>query len=141
MNWQEWQAYAADERNWINNDERGLLKAEYVCDYVLRLWFEEELDVSIYELDFRPLFVDQNPGGVFQPLRTQERFRLVEGDYSLNWLNPETGAYDEAAIDLAPECVRFYCERYGCQLKLAGRPSADDLVTASTEIERSLVVM
>lgn len=117
MNWQEWQIYADNEQNWVNHDERGLLKAEYVCDYVLRLWFEEELDVSIYELDFRPLFVEQNPGGVFQPLHHQARFRLVEGNYSLNWLNPETGAYDETAIDLAPECVRFFCERYGRKVK------------------------
>ncbi|MBX3011355.1 MAG: hypothetical protein KF832_07595 [Caldilineaceae bacterium] len=140
MDWQEWQAYADNEQNWVDHDERGLLKAEYVCDYVLRLWFEEELDVSIYELDFQPLFVEHNPGGVFQPLRNQDRFRLVEGNYSLNWLNPRTGLYDETAIDLAPECVRFFCERYGRTLKSADRPSTKELVTAATELERSLVV-
>jgi len=43
----------------------------------------------------------------------------VKGDYALIWPNPETGAYDEAAIDLAPECVRFFCERYGTLVKPA----------------------
>lgn len=47
MNWQEWQRYADDARNWRDNNERGLLKAEYLHDFVLRLWFEEELDVTI----------------------------------------------------------------------------------------------
>ena len=83
----------------------------------MRLWFEEELDVSIYELDFRPLFVDENPGGALEALRHQKRFALVSADYSLNWLNPDTGAYDETAIDIAPECIRFFCERYGQLLK------------------------
>lgn len=36
-----------------------------------------------------------------------------EGNYALIWPNPETGAYDEKAIDIAPECVRFFCEKYG----------------------------
>jgi len=115
--WQEWQEAADDESHWLESEERGLLKAEHVHDFVLRLWFEEEMDVSIYRLDFRPLFVDENPGGVFEMLRDQKRFALVSGDYSLNWLNPDTGAYDETAIDLAPECVRFFCERYGKLLK------------------------
>lgn len=141
MNWQEWQAYADNEQNWVNHDEPGLLKAEYVRDYVLRLWFEEELDVSIYELDFRPLFIEQNPGGVFQPLRNQERFRLVEGNYSLNWLNPETGAYDETAIDLAPECVRFFCERYGRKLKTAAHLTPHEQITTyPTNAERSVAL-
>jgi len=65
MNWQEWQRYADDERNWIDNDERGLVKAEYLHDFILRLWFEEAIGVSLYELDFRLLFVEHNPGGVF----------------------------------------------------------------------------
>ncbi|MDE2832026.1 MAG: hypothetical protein OXN20_18080, partial [Gemmatimonadota bacterium] len=81
--------------------------------YVLRLWFEEDLDISIYDLDFYPLFVEENPGGVFELLRNKERFRQAIGDYALIWPNPETGEYDEQAIDLAPECVRFFCERFG----------------------------
>ena len=57
--------------------KKGLLKAEYVRDYVLRLWFGEDMDVSIYELNFYPLIVEENPGEVFLPLRDKERFRLV----------------------------------------------------------------
>ncbi|MEW6752241.1 MAG: hypothetical protein AB1505_14860 [Candidatus Latescibacterota bacterium] len=41
----------------------------------------------------------------------------MRGDYALIWPDPKTGAYDEQAIDLAPECVRFFCERYGKQVK------------------------
>jgi hypothetical protein len=113
MRWQEWDEVANDEARWQNHIEKGLLKAEHLHDYVLRLWFEEELDVTIYELDFYPLLVTNNPGGVFATLKDQVRFRLVEGAYALIWPNPDTGAYDERAIDLAPECVRFFCERYG----------------------------
>ncbi len=117
MKWTEWQALADDESLWGDHEEKGLLKAEYLEKYILRLWFEEELDVSIYELDFQSLFAEDNPGGVFEALKNQERFRMVRGDYALIWLNPETGAYDEQAIDLAPECVRFFCQRYGKQVK------------------------
>ena len=117
MKWKEWHTLAENEAYWQNRAEKGLLKAEYVTDYILRLWFEEDLDVSIYELDFYPLMVADNPGGVFLALKDKERFRLVEGDYALVWLNPETGAYDEQAIDIAPECVRFFCEKYGRKLK------------------------
>lgn len=114
--WDAWQARANDEQYWQAHTERGLLKAEYIRGYVLRLWFEQELSVTIYELDFRPRFVTHNPGGVFRALTKQERFKHVLGNYSLIWLNPATGAYDEGAIDLAPECVRFFCERFGKQL-------------------------
>ncbi len=55
MNWKEWRDFADNESRWENHEEKGLLKAEYVRDYVLRLWFEDVLDVSIYELDFFPL--------------------------------------------------------------------------------------
>jgi len=130
MNWNEWQAYANDESNWLNHEERGLLKAEHVKAFVLRLWFEEEMDVSIYELDFRHLLVENNPGGVFEPLRDPNRFQLVEGDYALVWLNPETGAYDETAIDLAPESVRFFCERYGRKIKTASGGQSKELIPA-----------
>jgi len=123
MKWQEWFEVASDETRWKNHQEKGLLKAEHVRDYVLRLWFEEDRDVSIYELDFYPLIVEENPGEVFLPLRNKERFRLVAGDYALIWLNPETGAYDEKAIDIAPECVRFFCEKYGKKLKGSPKPT------------------
>jgi len=117
MKWQEWTAVADDPSLWKNREEKGLLKAEYVIDYVLRLWFEDEMDVSIYELDFAPLVVDDNPGGVFEALKDRERFQQVRGDYALIWPNPQTGAYDEYAIDIAPECVRFFCERHGKRVK------------------------
>jgi hypothetical protein len=125
MKWQEWSQFAKNEAYWQNHEERGLLKAEHVRDYVLRLWFEEDLDVSIYELDFYPLLMEEDPGEVFLPLRDRERFRLVAGDYALLWLNPETGAYDEKAIDIAPECIRFFCERYGKKLKEPERAMPD----------------
>ena len=117
MKWKEWQSLADDESRWANHQEKGLLKAEHVTDYILRLWFEETLDVSIYELDFYPLFVEENPGGVFEALKDIKRFRTVQADYALIWPNPDTGAYDEKAIDLAPECVRFFCEQYGKKVK------------------------
>ena len=121
MNWNEWHHLARNETLWRNKEEKGLLKAEHVKDYVLRLWFEDDCDVSIYELDFSPLVVAGNPGGVFLPLSTKERFRFVHGDYSLVWPNPDTGEYDEKAIDLAPECVRYYCEKYGKRVDSAAR--------------------
>ena len=117
MRWTEWQAVAEDESLWIDHEEKGLLKAEYLDGYVLRLWFEEELDVSIYELDFESLLMEGGPESVFELLKDKERFQRVRGDYALIWPNPDTGAYDEQAIDLAPECVRFFCEHYGKQLK------------------------
>jgi hypothetical protein len=118
MKWEEWEEVARNEALWQAHDEKGLLKAEYVKDYVLRLWFEEEMDVSIYELDFYPLFIEDNPGGVFLPLKDQDQFRMVAGDYALVWLNPDTGTYDETAVDIAPECIRFFCEKYGKKLKV-----------------------
>ena len=42
MTWTKWQALADDESRWADHQEKGLLKAEYVAEYVLRLWFEEE---------------------------------------------------------------------------------------------------
>jgi hypothetical protein len=66
--------------------------------------------------------MEENPGEVFLPLRNKDRFRFVEGDYALIWHNPETGNYDEKAIDIAPECIRFFCERYGKKLKEPDEP-------------------
>jgi hypothetical protein len=117
MKWQEWQTLADNAAYWDDRNEKGLLKAEYVAGHTLRLWFEDDLDVSIYELDFYPLLVEENPGGVFDLLKDAERFRVVRGEYALIWPNPETGADDGQTIDVAPECVRFFCERYGKVLK------------------------
>ena len=119
MKWQEWLTLADNASLWQGQSEKGLLKADYIDAYTLRLWFEDDLDVSIYELDFSPLVVDENPGGVFGALKEPERFRVVRGEYALIWPNPETGGYDEQAIDIAPECVRFFCEKYGKALKVA----------------------
>ena len=119
MSWNEWKALASDENHWTSVDEKGLLKAEHLQDYVLRLWFEEDLDVSIYDLDWTALLIDEEPAAALLPLRDLERLRFVKGDYALIWPNPETGKYDEAAIDLAPECVRFFCERHGTLIKQA----------------------
>jgi|GEM_PF-1098994 len=129
MKWQEWTAAADDLSLWKGREEKGLLKAEYVSDYVLCLWFEDEMDVSIYELDFAPLVVDDNPGGVFEALKDRERFQQVRGDYALIRPNPQTGAYDEYAIDIAPECVRFFCERYGKPLNLSAKDKATARLT------------
>jgi len=115
--WQAWQNYAEDPTHWMEHQERGLLKAIHIRDYILQLWFEEELDVAIYELDFYPLLVEECPGPVYQALREPDRFELIKGDYALIWLNPETYAYDEGVIDIAPECIRFFCERYGRVIK------------------------
>jgi len=104
MKWQEWLTLADNASLWQGQSEKGLLKADYIDAYTLRLWFEDDLDVSIYELDFSPLVVDENPGGVFGALKEPERFRVVRGEYALIWPNPETGGYDEQAIDIAPEC-------------------------------------
>lgn len=119
MLWDEWRVRARDESRWIESNERGLLKAEHLYAFQLRLWFEEDLDVSIYDLDWEPLLMDEDPGTVLLPLRDNERFQFVKGDYALIWPNPETGDYDENAIDLAPECVRFFCERNGSLVKAA----------------------
>ncbi|HEX9973602.1 MAG TPA: hypothetical protein VGD14_16135 [bacterium] len=77
MKWKEWHEHAKNEALWRGHEEKGLLKAEYVRDFVLRLWFEDDLDVSIYELDFYPLIMEDDPGEVFLPLRDRERFRLA----------------------------------------------------------------
>lgn len=126
MMWEDWSGFAK-KRSLLAKPRRARLaesgaRARFCF---LRLWFEEELDVSIYELDFHSLINEDDPGEAFLPLREQERFRLVEGDYALIWLNSETGAYDEKAIDLAPECVRFFCERYGKKLKGLGLALVD----------------
>lgn len=77
--WDEWKTCANNESHWAESNEKGLLKAEYLQEYVLRLWFEEVLDVSIYDLDFKPLLLDEEPGPALTPLRKLERFQFVKG--------------------------------------------------------------
>ena len=84
-------------------------------------------------IGFLPFNCEENPGEVFLPLRDKERFRLVRGDYSLVWLNPETGAYDEKAIDIAPECIRFFCEQHGKKLKISEQFSPGESSTPKQE--------
>lgn len=119
--WAEWQAIAKDETNWQSAEELGLIKVEYRGGYLLRLWFEAPLEVKIYDLDFVPLLVEEDPGPALLPLRDLGRFQTVTADYALIWPNPQTGAYDNSAIDLAPECVRFFCERYGTVVNAEAR--------------------
>jgi hypothetical protein len=125
MKWKEWSRVASDEALWQDHEEKGLLKAECLRDYVLRLWFEESAGATVYELDFYPLIVEEDPGEAFRPLRNLERFRQVVGDYALIWPDPDTGAYDSQAVDLAPECVRFFCEKYGKKLRSSKRATSD----------------
>lgn len=117
MKWKKWSEFATNESYWQTHYEKGLLKAEYIKDYLLQLWFEEDLNISIYELDFYPLIVEEYPGEVLLPLRDKKLFQTVRGDYTLIWLNPETGIYDENAIDISPECIRFFCKNYGKEIK------------------------
>ena len=90
MKWQEWTLLANNAALWQQHEEKGLLKAEYLHDYVLRLWFEEHLDVSIYELDFSPLLLEDDLGKALLPLRDPARFQLVKGDYALIWLDRQS---------------------------------------------------
>lgn len=113
MNWQEWIELADNESVWLDYQEPGLCKAEHLHGHVLCLSFADGSEVAVYDLDFAPLFVDENPGGVFRALAQEARFCIVRGEYALIWPNPDSGAYDETAIDLAPECVRYFCETYG----------------------------
>ncbi len=119
MKWQQWTEFANNPDNWQHPDEKGLLKAEYVQDYILRLWFEEILDISIYELDFYPLLIAENPGEVFLPLQDLEHFKQAKGDYTLTWPSSSMDSCDpdRATIDLAPECVRYFCQQYGTLIK------------------------
>ena len=112
MKWAEWQAFADNEDTWTNATEPGLTDVEYLHDFVLRLQFADRPVKSVYEIDFAPLMVADNPGGVFADLKDVRRFRNVQADYALIWPDPVTHD-DSKAVDLAPECVRFYCQRYG----------------------------
>jgi len=82
MRWEAWRTLAADAIYWQNHEEKGLLKAEYLGEYRLRLWFEETLDVTIYDLDFYPLLFEEDPGPALLPLQDEERFQFIKGDYA-----------------------------------------------------------
>jgi hypothetical protein len=125
MYWQKWRTIANNAQHWQNHHERGLLKAEYLCNYQLRLWFEEELDVSIYDLDFYPLLIEEDPGEVLRSLRDVSYFKTAQGHYSLNWFDPHRFEQQgEPIIDLAPECVRYFCQIYGIPRKLTSNSTS-----------------
>ena len=83
MQWAEWQAVADNEDYWTNVTEPGLVDVEYLHDFVLRLHFADRPVQSVYEFDFAPLMVIDNPGGVFADLKDVRRFRSVQADYAL----------------------------------------------------------
>ena len=120
MKWAEWEEYNRS-KDWTDNIERGLLKAEYIGShkdsFYLRLWFEEDLDVSIYDLDISDLFFYDNPGGVYEILKDSQCFQAPEGKYSLNFRDPDDWDNDSKIINIAPECIRFFCEKYGTKIK------------------------
>ena len=113
MNWKEWNIISQNEQFWTSYEEKGILKAEYIKDYVLELWFEDDYDVSIYELDFSPLLIDDDPGNVFLFLKNKENFKNAKANYALLWDRPN----ENVSVDMAPECIRFFCERYGKVIK------------------------
>jgi len=112
MNWKEWGIISQNEQFWKDYEEKGILKALHIKDYVLELWFEDNYDVSIYELDFSPL-IEDDPGKVFLFLKNKENFKNAKANYALLWDRPD----ENASVDIAPECVRFFCERYGKVIK------------------------
>ena len=97
--------------------ERGILKAEHLGDYKLEIWFEENKDVSIYELDFLPILKEEDSGEAFRPLLDKERFNQVLGRYNLTWFDSDTGEYNENAIDISPEAIKWFCNKYGRLVK------------------------
>ncbi len=97
--------------------ELGILKAEHLKDFVLEVWFEENRDVSIYELDLYPFLSEPEAGVLADLLDDKERFSLVDGRYTLTWYDPETGEHNENAIDIAPEAIRWLCVNYGKIIK------------------------
>jgi hypothetical protein len=54
-------------------------------------------------------------------------------DYALIWPNPETGAYYEKVVDIALECIRFFCEKYGKKLKASEKPISNKAEMAEHE--------
>jgi len=110
MSWNELQNYLDSA---LVKEERGILKAKYCGGHLLEIWFEEERGVAIFELDFAPILMADDTGDALVPLRDPARFSQVIGRYNLMWNDPDTGDYNESAIDLAPEAVRWFCENLG----------------------------
>jgi hypothetical protein len=114
--WKKLDAYMES----YSGHERGILKAKHLEDYVLEIWFEDDRDVSIYELDFSPL-INSPEAGVFAELKDKNWFSQVIGHYALTWNDPNTGESNENAIDMAPEAVRWLCSHHGRLIKAPTR--------------------
>ena len=63
MKWQEWSRLANNASLWENRQEKGLLKAEYVRDYILRLWF---VFISILRVERQRLLTFSWPDSPFR---------------------------------------------------------------------------
>ncbi|MBI5472661.1 MAG: hypothetical protein HY961_09995 [Ignavibacteriae bacterium] len=50
MKWKEWSALAENESLWAHSKEKGLLKAEYIREYVLHLWFEGQEPMNLFDI-------------------------------------------------------------------------------------------
>ncbi len=112
--WNELETYLNSE-NFVN--EKGILKVEYVNEHVLQIWFEENLDVSIYELDFFPIISSEDAGEAFKPLLSKNRFMQAVGRNNITWYDEETGDYNENAIDISPEAIKWFCKKFGKVIK------------------------
>lgn len=97
--------------------EKGILKAKHLTNHCIEIWFEEERDVSIFELDFLPILSEGDAGEAMRPLLDVKRIAQVVGRYNLTWYDPETGDYNEDAIDISPEAVKWFCLKYGKRVK------------------------
>jgi len=97
--------------------EKGILKAEYLEEYILEIWFEEDKDVSIYKLDFFPILSTEDSGKAFKPLLDKEWFSQVVGRNNLTWFDPDSGDYNENAIDISAEATKWFCKKYEIVIK------------------------
>jgi len=112
--WKKLRAHL-DEPNFV--PEKGILKAEYLDEYNLEIWFEEDKNVSIYQLDFLPILSAESSGKALKPLLDKELFGQVVGRYNLTWFDPDSGEYNEKAIDISPEAIKWFCKEYGVTIK------------------------
>ncbi|GAB2189808.1 hypothetical protein MAH1_14160 [Sessilibacter sp. MAH1] len=112
--WNELEAYLSSNNVII---EKGILKVEYIDGYILQIWFEEDLNVSIYNLDFLPIISSPDAGEVFNRLLNKNLFMQAVGRYNITWYDEETGEYNENAIDISPEAVKWFCKKFGKIIK------------------------
>jgi hypothetical protein len=68
MKWQEWLTLADNANLWQGQSEKGLLNANYIDAYTLRLWFEDDLDVLIYEFTTGHFLIDHLCGMLLSKL-------------------------------------------------------------------------